>query len=106
MRFAPCRGSMSRGRSDGGLPPDSVVQGEEEILEDSRRVIDLYHDPAPLAMRKVLLAPCSPFSVSRELMERTAALAREHGVRLHTHLAETRDEEDYCLPPTAAARSP
>ncbi len=96
MRFAPCRGSMSRGRKDGGLPPDSVVQTEEEILEDSRRVIGLYHDPGPLAMRKVLLAPCSPFSVSGELMMRTAALARERGVRLHTHLAETRDEEDYC----------
>jgi cytosine/adenosine deaminase-related metal-dependent hydrolase len=97
MRFAPCRGSMSRSRKDGGLPPDSVVQTEEEILEDSRRVIERYHDPDPLAMRKVLLAPCSPFSVSRELMGRTADLARAHGVRLHTHLAETLDEEAYCL---------
>ncbi len=97
MRFAACRGSMSRSRKDGGLPPDSVVQTEEEILEDSRRVIARYHDPDPLAMRKVMLAPCSPFSVSRGLMVRTAELAREHGVRLHTHLAETRDEEEYCL---------
>jgi 8-oxoguanine deaminase len=97
MRFAPTRGSMSLSKKDGGLPPDSVVQTEEQILADSRRVIEQYHDPHPLAMRKVVLAPCSPFSVSRELMVETARLARSYGVRLHTHLAETQDEDSYCL---------
>ena len=96
MRFSPTRGSMSLSKKDGGLPPDSVVQTEEQILADSRRVIEQYHDPDPLAMRKVVLAPCSPFSVSKELMVETARLARSHGVRLHTHLAETRDEDAYC----------
>ena len=88
---------MSLSKKDGGLPPDSVVQTEEQILEDSRRVIQRYHDPDPLAMRKVVLAPCSPFSVSKELMVDTARLARSCGVRLHTHLAETTDEDEYCL---------
>jgi len=97
MRFAPTRGSMSLSKKDGGLPPDSVVQTEERILEDSRRVIEQYHDPDPLAMRKVVLAPCSPFSVSKELMVETARLARSYRVRLHTHLAETQDEDAYCL---------
>jgi len=97
MRFAPTRGSMSLSKKDGGLPPDSVVQTEERILADSRRVIEQYHDPDPLAMRKVVLAPCSPFSVSKELMVETARLARSYGVRLHTHLAETQDEDAYCL---------
>jgi cytosine/adenosine deaminase-related metal-dependent hydrolase len=97
MRFAPTRGSMSLSKKDGGLPPDSVVQTEEQILADSRRVIERYHDPDPLAMRKVVLAPCSPFSVSKELMVETARLARSCGVRLHTHLAETADEDEYCL---------
>ena len=97
MRFVPTRGSMSLGKKDGGLPPDSVVQTEVEILEDSRRVIEQYHDSSPLALRKVVLAPCSPFSVSKELMMETARLARSHGVRLHTHLAETKDEDEYCL---------
>jgi 8-oxoguanine deaminase len=96
MRFAPCRGSMSRGRTDGGLPPDSVVQTEEEILADSERVVARFHDPAPLAMRKVVLGPCSPFSVSEDLMRESARLARRLGVRLHTHLAETADENEYC----------
>jgi cytosine/adenosine deaminase-related metal-dependent hydrolase len=73
------------------------VQTEEQILSDSRRVIEKYHDPDPLAMRKVVLAPCSPFSVSKDLMVETARLARSHGVRLHTHLAETQDEDAYCL---------
>jgi 8-oxoguanine deaminase len=97
LRFAPTRGSMSLSRKDGGLPPDSVVQSDEEILADSERVIARYHDPEPLAMCKVALAPCSPFSVSRELMIETARLARRQGVRLHTHLAETREEDEYCL---------
>jgi len=97
MRFSPTRGSMSMSKKDGGLPPDSVVQNEVEILEDSRRVIEQYHDPGPLAMRKVILAPCSPFSVSKELMMESARLARSYGVRLHTHLAETEEEDEYCL---------
>jgi 8-oxoguanine deaminase len=88
---------MSRGRSQGGLPPDDVVQDEETILADSLRLAREYHDPRPRAMTRIALAPCSPFSVTADLMRRTADLAREHGLRLHTHLAETRDEERYCL---------
>jgi cytosine/adenosine deaminase-related metal-dependent hydrolase len=97
IRFHPTRGSMSRGKSAGGLPPDDVVQDERTILDDSRRLIREHHDPRPRAMTRIALAPCSPFSVTDDLMRRTAELAREHGVRLHTHLAETRDEEAYCL---------
>jgi cytosine/adenosine deaminase-related metal-dependent hydrolase len=97
IRFQPTRGSMSRGRAEGGLPPDDVVQDEAAILADSRRLIREYHDARPRAMTRIALAPCSPFSVSEDLMRRTADLAREYGVRLHTHLAETRDEESYCL---------
>ncbi|HLA76998.1 MAG TPA: 8-oxoguanine deaminase [Vicinamibacteria bacterium] len=96
IRFQPTRGSMSRGKSQGGLPPDDVVQDEETILADSRRLIREHHDPRPGAMTRIALAPCSPFSVTDGLMRRTAELAREHGVRLHTHLAETQDEESYC----------
>jgi cytosine/adenosine deaminase-related metal-dependent hydrolase len=96
MRFAPMRGSMSLSKKDGGLPPDSVVQTQDEILKDSQRVIETFHDPRPAAMRKVGLAPCSPFSVTRDLMVETARLARAYGVRLHTHLAETEDEDAYC----------
>lgn len=97
IRFHPTRGSMSVGRSKGGLPPDSVVQSDSRILADSERLIRRYHDPAPGSMLRIALAPCSPFSVSPELMRATAALAGRYGVRLHTHLAETRDEEAYCL---------
>ena len=97
MRFHPTRGSMSVGRSQGGLPPDSVVQSEERILQDCERLIGKYHDAAPGSMLRLALAPCSPFSVSPELMRASADLARRHGVRLHTHLAETRDEDAYCL---------
>ena len=97
IRFHPTRGSMSRGRSLGGLPPDDVVQDEGTILADSRRLIREHHDPRPGAMTRIALAPCSPFSVTDDLMRRTADLAREHGVRLHTHLAETLDEDAYCL---------
>ena len=97
IRFHATRGSMSVGRSKGGLPPDAVVQDEEEILADSERVIGAYHDPRPGAMLRIGLAPCSPFSVSPRLMRETAELAERHGVRLHTHLAETLDEERYCL---------
>lgn len=97
MRFSPSRGSMSLSRKNGGLPPDSVVQEEMTILEDSARVIEKYHDPSDDSMRKIVLAPCSPFSVTPETMKETAALARKHNVRLHTHLAETSDEEKYCI---------
>ncbi len=97
MRFSPTRGSMSLSKKDGGLPPDTVVQTEEEILEDSERVIEKYHDGSDFSMRKIVLAPCSPFSVSEELMKRTSELARKHGVRIHTHVAETIDENDFCM---------
>jgi cytosine/adenosine deaminase-related metal-dependent hydrolase len=96
IRFHPTRGSMSRGKSQGGLPPDDVCQDEPRILEDSRRLVREYHDPRPRAMTRIGLAPCAPFSVSENLMRRTAELARENGLRLHTHLAETLDEERYC----------
>ena len=97
IRFHPTRGSMSVSEKDGGLPPDSVVQDEDTILADSERVIEKFHNPEPGAMVRIALAPCSPFSVSPELMKSTAALARKHGVRLHTHLSETRDEDAYCM---------
>jgi 8-oxoguanine deaminase len=96
IRFHAARGSMSVGTSKGGLPPDSVVEDEEEILRDSRRVIETYHDAERYAMLRIVLAPCSPFSVSPDLMRESAALARSYGVTSHTHLAETVDEEDYC----------
>src|SRR6202521_195974 len=97
LRFHPCRGSMSLGESKGGLPPDSVVEGEDAILADTEEKIHDFHDPAPGSMCRVVVAPCSPFSVTPELMRDSAALARRHGVRLHTHLAETLDEERFCL---------
>ena len=95
IRMHVSRGSMSLSKKDGGLPPDSVVQTTEEILCDSERLVNKFHDPKPYSMRSVALAPCSPFSVTPELMKETAALARKLGVRLHTHLAETKDEEAY-----------
>jgi 8-oxoguanine deaminase len=97
IRFHPTRGSMSRGKSLGGLPPDDVVQSAEEILADSERLIQKYHNPTSYSMLQLALAPCSPFSVTIELLKETAKLARHHKVRLHTHLAETKDEEDFCL---------
>jgi 8-oxoguanine deaminase len=97
LRFHVSRGSMSLGQSRGGLPPDSVVEEEDAILEGCLRAIDAYHDPSPGAMTRVVIAPCSPFSVSRDLMRASAELARDKGVRLHTHLAETMDEERFCL---------
>ena len=97
LRFHLTRGSMSLGRTQGGLPPDHVVQREDEILRDCQRVIEAYHDPRPNAMLRVALAPCSPFSVTQELMRQAARLARSyHGVMLHTHVAETRDEVTFC----------
>ncbi|HHS93811.1 MAG TPA: 8-oxoguanine deaminase [Rhodobacterales bacterium] len=95
LRFHPTRGSMSIGESDGGLPPDSLVEREAEILEDSIRLVDTFHDPDEGAMLRVGLAPCSPFSVSRELMRDTALLARDKGVMLHTHLAENDEDIAY-----------
>ncbi len=97
MRFSPTRGSMSLSKKDGGLPPDSVVQSEKTILEDSLRVIQQYHDDSSHAMRKIVLAPCSPFSVTKGLMKDSVKLAREYGVSIHTHLAETIDENDFCV---------
>jgi len=97
MRFHPTRGAMSIGESAGGLPPDSLVESEAAILEDAIRVIDAFHDPAPGAMVRVGVAPCSPFSVSRELMRDAAILARDKGVRLHTHLAENEEDIAYSL---------
>jgi cytosine/adenosine deaminase-related metal-dependent hydrolase len=87
---------MSLGESKGGLPPDSVVEEEDQILKDSQRLIETYHDPNPGAMTRVVLAPCSPFSVTGDLMRQSASLAREYGVHMHTHLAETQDEDVFC----------
>jgi len=97
IRFHPTRGSMSLGESQGGLPPDRVCDAEEAILRDSRRVIETFNDPKPYSMCRVALAPCSPFSVTPDLMRESARLARAYHVHLHTHLAETRDEEEFCL---------
>jgi len=95
VRFHPTRGSMSLSEKDGGLPPDSVVQDDDEILADSERLVRLHHDPSWGAMVRVALAPCSPFSVTAQLMQRTAELAEHLEVRLHTHLAEDPDEDDF-----------
>lgn len=97
FRFHAARGSMSLGESKGGLPPDSVVEDEAAILKDCVRVIEQFHDPKPNAMIRVVVAPCSPFSVTPDLMRESARLARAYGVTLHTHLAETKDEEQFCL---------
>lgn len=96
IRVVLTRGSMNLSERDGGLPPDSVVQDEDCILADSARLIAAHHDPAPHAMVQIALAPCSPFSVTPSLMRRTAALAAQKNVRLHTHLAETADEDSFC----------
>jgi 8-oxoguanine deaminase len=95
LRLHASRGSMSVGESQGGLPPDSVVEDQDSILADSSRVIESFHDDRPGSMTQVVLAPCSPFSVSQDLMKETAKLARHHNVHMHTHLAETQDEEKY-----------
>jgi cytosine/adenosine deaminase-related metal-dependent hydrolase len=97
LRFHPCRGAMDLGRRDGGLPPDEIVEDRDTILEACAAALERHHDPAPGAMVRIALAPTSPFSVTRELMAETAELARTRGVRLHTHLAETREEEEFCL---------
>ena len=110
IRFTATRGSMSLGESKGGLPPDSCVEEEEYILKDSRRAIEQYHQRNRYGMVHVALAPCSPFSVTGDLMRESAILARSYGVRLHTHLAETMDEEAFCIqkfgaPPVAYVES-
>ncbi|MBN2006932.1 MAG: 8-oxoguanine deaminase [Anaerolineae bacterium] len=97
VRFHASRGSMCLGESRGGLPPDSVVEDEAFILKDTRRAIEAYHDPKDYAMTRIVVAPCSPFSVTPDLMRESAKLARAYGVQLHTHLAETKDEENFCL---------
>jgi cytosine/adenosine deaminase-related metal-dependent hydrolase len=98
IRFHPTRGSMSLGESEGGLPPDRITDSEEVIMKDSLRVIETFHDPAPFSMLRIGLAPCSPFSVTPELMRESARLARQYElVNLHTHLAETIDEDRFCL---------
>ncbi len=96
IRLHACRGSMSLGEKDGGLPPDEVVQSEQEILQDTERVIKKFHDPDPFARQRVIVSPCSPFSVTRSLMQESIELAREHEVLAHTHLAETADEDEFC----------
>ncbi len=97
IRFYATRGSMSLSKKDGGLPPDSVVQTEDEIIKDSVRVVEKYHDDSPFSMRRVALAPCSPFSVTEDLMKESVKLAEQYNLLLHTHLAETKDEEEFCL---------
>ncbi len=97
VRIHASRGSMSRGESDGGLPPDSLVQSSSDILRDSERLINAYHDSNVGSMSQIVLAPCSPFSVTTDLLRDSAALARQYGVKLHTHLAETIDEEEFTL---------
>lgn len=96
LRFHPTRGSMDLGQSDGGLPPDDVVEDRDAILAASAAAIDRWHDPSPGAMLRIALAPCSPFSVTGDLMRESAELARARGVLMHTHLAETIDEQDFC----------
>ena len=96
VRFHPCRGSMDLGQSDGGLPPDNVVQETDAILEETEEAVRRFHDPAPGSMLRIAIAPCSPFSATERLMKESASLARRLGVRLHTHIAETRDEEEFC----------
>ncbi|MDX3102377.1 8-oxoguanine deaminase [Nonomuraea angiospora] len=97
IRFHPARGSMDRGESQGGLPPDVVVEALDEILAATSEAVDAYHDPSFSSMLRIAVAPCSPFSCSAELMTESAALARAKGVRLHTHVAETSDEDEHCL---------
>jgi cytosine/adenosine deaminase-related metal-dependent hydrolase len=97
VRFHPCRGSMDLGQSAGGLPPDSIVQDPDAILDHAQSLVRRYHDPTPGSMLRIGVAPCSPFSASERLMKDSAQLARALGVRLHTHIAETEDEERFCV---------
>lgn len=97
LRFHPCRGSMDLGASNGGLPPDDVVEDADDVLRETEEAIQRFHDESPGAMLRVAVAPCSPFSSTERLMRESAELARRHGVRLHTHIAETVEEERFCL---------
>jgi cytosine/adenosine deaminase-related metal-dependent hydrolase len=97
LRFHAARGSMSLGESQGGLPPDRVVQTEEDILKDCQRAIETFHDPASYAMTRIVLAPCSPFSVTADLMRESVKMAQHYDITLHTHLAETLDEQQFCI---------
>ena len=96
LRFHPCRGSMDLGESQGGLPPDSIVQDIDSVLSDTEAAIRRFHDPNPGSMLRIAVGPCSPFSVSDRLMRESVSLARKHGVLLHTHIAETLDEQAFC----------
>jgi cytosine/adenosine deaminase-related metal-dependent hydrolase len=97
LRFHPCRGSMDMGESTGGLPPDTVVEDADTILDHTQSMVRRYHDPAPGSMLRIAIAPCSPFTASEQLMKDSAQLARALGIRLHTHIAETLDEDRYCI---------
>ncbi len=97
VRFAPTRGSMTMGVKQGGLPPEEVVEPDAIVIKDMQDVIEKFHDPSPFSMTRVILAPCSPFNVTLDLMRETVKIARSYGVFMHTHLAETLDEQDYCL---------
>ncbi len=97
IRFIPTRGSMNRGKSKGGLPPDDIVQTEDEIMKDCERLIKKYHNTARYSMLKIGVAPCSPFSVTTELLKQTAEFAKKYNIRCHAHIAETIDEEEYCI---------
>jgi len=97
IRFHPCRGSMSLGRSEGGRPPDALTQGDDTIIHFYEEIIQRFHDPSRFSMNRIALGPCSPFSVTADLMRETRELARKNGVQCHTHLAETLDEEKHCI---------
>lgn len=97
VRFNPTRGSMTLGERDGGLPPMTVIEDDDRVLEDYERLISKYHDRSPYSMLRIALAPCAPFNVTQRLFTETATIARKHGVKMHTHLAETDDEDKYCL---------
>lgn len=97
VRFHPCRGSMTLGESEGGLPPESVVEDDDAVLADTERVVEAYHEPERFGMCRIVVAPCAPFNVSEALMRRSAEFARQRGLQLHTHVAETLDEEAYCI---------
>ena len=97
IRFSPTRGSMTRGQSEGGLPPDNVVQDTDTVVKDMERALSMFHDPSQLSMRRVVLAPCSPFSVNEDIMKETVKMGEKNKVVIHTHLAETEDEDQYCM---------
>lgn len=97
LRLHPCRGSMDLGQSDGGLPPDGIVQDTDTVLAETVEAVNRFHDPSLGSMLRIAVAPCSPFSATERLMKESATLARRLGVRLHTHIAETRDEEEFCV---------